>query len=276
MRVAVVGHVEWVELAQVARVPEPGQIVHAARTWAVPGGSGAVAAVQLARLVGEATLYTALADAELGRAAQAALEELGVRVCAAHRPPPQRRAFAWLDERGERTITTLGQRTGPRGDDPLPWEELEHVDACYVTSGDAAAIRAARRARVLVATPRILRTLIEAAVALDALAGSATDADERYRPGALRPVPELVVSTAGGAGGRYTAAEGASESYAAAPLPGPVADAYGCGDSFAAGLTFALGAGMPVQEALHLAARCGATCLTGHGPYERQLTAAEL
>lgn len=56
------------------------------------------------------------------------------------------------------------------------------------------------------------------------------------------------------------------------PTRSSVADSYGCGDSFAAGLTYGLGAGMPVEEALELAARCGATCLTGRGPYERELT----
>ena len=35
---------------------------------------------------------------------------------------------------------------------------------------------------------------------------------------------------------------------------------------------YGLGAGMSVPDALALAARCGATCLTGRGPYERQLT----
>jgi hypothetical protein len=29
---------------------------------------------------------------------------------------------------------------------------------------------------------------------------------------------------------------------------------------------------MALEEALELAARCGATCLTGRGPYERQFT----
>jgi ribokinase len=53
-------------------------------------------------------------------------------------------------------------------------------------------------------------------------------------------------------------------------------DSYGCGDSFAAGLTYGLGAGMAPADALNLAARCGAVCLTGRGPYERQLTGAEL
>ena len=36
----------------------------------------------------------------------------------------------------------------------------------------------------------------------------------------------------------------------------------------------ALGAGLALEEALHLAARCGAACLMGRGPYEGQLTAS--
>ena len=62
--------------------------------------------------------------------------------------------------------------------------------------------------------------------------------------------------------------------YRAAPPPGRPVDAYGCGDSFAAGLTFGLGRGDGVDGALELAARCGAACLTGRGPYEAQLGAA--
>jgi ribokinase len=50
-----------------------------------------------------------------------------------------------------------------------------------------------------------------------------------------------------------------------------VRDAYGAGDSFAAGLTYGLGAGWSVDKAVELAARCGAACLTGSGPFEGQL-----
>ncbi len=50
-----------------------------------------------------------------------------------------------------------------------------------------------------------------------------------------------------------------------------MADAYGCGDSFAAGLTFGLAEGKPLEDALELAARCGAACATGHGAYAGQL-----
>ncbi|MDP8943805.1 MAG: PfkB family carbohydrate kinase, partial [Actinomycetota bacterium] len=60
-------------------------------------------------------------------------------------------------------------------------------------------------------------------------------------------------------------------SWEGAEPPGPVEDVYGAGDSFAAGLTCGLGAGMALEEALDLAARCGAACLTGRGAYAGQL-----
>ena len=59
----------------------------------------------------------------------------------------------------ERTITVIGNRMVPHRDDPLPWEELGDYDAVYVTGGDAGAVRAARAADVLVATPRALGAL---------------------------------------------------------------------------------------------------------------------
>ena len=62
-------------------------------------------------------------------------------------------------------------------------------------------------------------------------------------------------------------ADGAGGEWAAAEVPGPVVDAYGCGDSFAAGLTFALGEGRPIDEALAVAASWGAHTLTLRGPY---------
>jgi ribokinase len=48
-------------------------------------------------------------------------------------------------------------------------------------------------------------------------------------------------------------------------------DSYGCGDSFAAGLTVGLARGLPLEAALELGARCGATCLTGRGGLVPQL-----
>lgn len=275
MRVAVVGHIEWVQFARVERVPRAGEIIQARDSWEVAAGGGPVPAVQMARLTGsEVLLITAVGDDELGRRAVAQLEGLGLRVAAAVRDDaPTRRAFTFVDDPGERTITVMGEKLRPRADEALPWDELASMDAAFFIAGDPGAVRAARAARVLTATPRELPTLQEAGVELDALVGSGRDEGERYEDGDLDPPPRLVVRTAGAEGGTW-AAERRTGAYRSVQPPGPVADAYGCGDSFAAGLTFALGEGRTADEALAFAARCGAACLTGRGPYEGQLEAA--
>ena len=275
MRVAVVGHVEWAEFARVERVPAPGEIVHALDAWEEVAGGGAVAAVQLAKLAGECLFLTALGDDALGHRAKGDLEAMGVRVEVAWRAEPQRRALVHLDAGGERTITVIGDRLGPEASDPVPWRELRDVDGVYFTAGDAGAVRAARAATKLVSTVRALDTLRAASEELDVLVSSAKDPGERYRRGDLDPPPRLVVRTDGAMGGSFEAADGASGRWEAGPMPGPPGDAYGAGDSFAAGLTYGVANGLSIDEALALGARCGAACATGRGPYEGQLTTAE-
>jgi ribokinase len=267
MRFAVVGHVEWVEFATVARVPKQGEIVQASDWWAEAAGGGGVASVRLARFVGSSTLFTALGRDPLGDAALAQLTGLGVRVEASRHPEPQRRGFTFVDGEGERTITIIGEKHVPSGSDPLPWEELTETDGVYFVSGDAAAARAARRAQALVATARVLPVLAEAGVELDALVLSENDPSERYEPGALDPPPRLVIRTAGDEGGTWAAADGSSGAYEAAPIPGALADSYGAGDSFAAGLTYGLAAGMDREEALAFAARAASEALTRRGAH---------
>jgi ribokinase len=274
MRVAVIGHVEWVDFLRVRRLPTAGDIVRASSTWALPGGGGSVAAVQLAKLAGVCTFFTALGDDELGRRSALELERLGVRVEAALREEPTRRAITHVDGSGERTITVLGDRLAPLSTDALPWNELAGYDAVYVTACDPQALRTAREAKILVATSRIiLPTLRDAGVRLDALVGSALDPSEAYEHGDLEPVPGLVVRTRGAEGGAFSISGAPFRHYEAASLPAPIADAYGCGDSFAAGLAFALGEGKAAEDAIAFAARCGAAVLTGNGPYEAQLRA---
>jgi ribokinase len=273
MKLAVVGHVEWVEFARVDHAPEPGEIVRAVETWEEPAGGGAVAAVQLAKLGGSCLFFTALADDELGRRSREELEALGVTVHAGHAPGRQRRALTHIDEAGERTITVLGEKLRPSGEDAsLPWEELRRCEAVYFTGGDVAALRAARHCRVVVATSRELLTLRRAAVQVDVLVGSGEDAAERFESGELEPEPHIVVTTAGALGGWIRP----GGPFRAAPLPGPVEDAYGCGDCFAAGLTYGLALGKPVDEAVAIGAQCGAAVLTGRGAYGHQLTTGDL
>jgi ribokinase len=276
VRLAVVGHVEWIEFVRGDHVPVAGEIVHADHSFEEPAGGGAVAAVQLARLAGEATFLTAVGEDELARRTRARLAELGVTVRDAKRETGTRRGLTFLDARGERTIITIGERLAPRGDDDLEWADLQDADGVYLTAADGDALRAARAAAVLVASPRAGRILHEQDVRLDALVYSDRDALETAFAKALDPPPSLLVATRGVEGGRYETAEGSHGTWPAAPLPGPIGDSYGAGDSFAAALTFALAKQMDPAEAVAVAARAGAVCLTGHGPYEHQLTADAL
>ena len=157
-RVAVVGHVEWIEFARVPRVPHPGEIVHVSEWWEEVGGGGAVAAVQLVKLAGQCDFFTALGDDENGRRARERLEELGVTVFAAPRAASRSAA-------GSSTSTATASArspfsasgSSPHGDDDLPWERLDGVDSVYFSGGDVGALRQARRARKLVATPARVR-----------------------------------------------------------------------------------------------------------------------
>jgi ribokinase len=273
MQVAVVGHIEWVQFARVEHVPEPGEIVQAMETWEEAAGGGAIAAVQLASLAGSCLFFTGLAGDELGRRSREELEARGVTLHSGEARGTQRRALTHVDEGGERTITVLGEKLRPSGEDGLlPWELLGRCDAVYFVSGDVAALRAARRSPVLVAAARELPVLRKGAVPVDVLVGSGEDAAERFESGELDPEPQIVVTTAGGLGGWIRP----GGPFRAAPVPGPVSDAYGCGDCFAAGLTYGLGLGKPVDEAVAIGAQCGAAVLTGRGAYGYQLTGADV
>jgi len=272
VQVGVVGHAEWMDFAVTPTLPRPGQILHVPEAFTEAGGGGAVAAVQLRKLAGRALFLTAVGNDTVAAAVHRELSgRHALEVHAAHRDVPMRRGFTFLTDDHERTITVIGERIVPHAADPLPWERCAEQDAIYFTGGDPGALQAARNARVLVATPRAFDAVREAGVELDALVASAHDEGEKAGADALRPRPRHVVLTSGGEGGRWTAEDGDTGQWRAAELPGPPVDAYGCGDSFAAGLTYGLGAGMAMEEALELAARCGAWCLTGRGPYGAQL-----
>jgi ribokinase len=258
MRFAVIGHVEWVQFARVEQVPAAGEIVHATDVWEEPAGGGAVVAAQLARLGATVEFHTALGSDELGRRSAEQLAARGIDLRVQWRGEPTRRAFTHVDAHGERTITVLGDKLLPRG--PL---EL-NADACFFVAGDTAALAAARAARFLAATAREAATLRGAGVPLDLLVGSANDPGERADGLDAR----VLVLTDGAAGGTAN-----GRRYRPAPLPGPPADAYGCGDSFGAALAFGLARGDGVEAAIALAARAGAAVLTGRGPYAAQIVA---
>jgi ribokinase len=276
----VVGHVEWVSFGSVDHVPRAGEIVNSRETWDEPAGGGAVAAVQLAKLAGACDLFTAFGDDDLGEQSERVLTALGLTVHSAIRDASTRRALTMIDHGNERTIVTLGERLEPQGADDLPWELIRDADVAYVTAGDPEAFRAARAARLLVVTSRALEPLVASSVVPDVLVGSARDQDEMFEPGSFGPTPTLFVKTSGLAGGTWER-DGESGRWKSPAIlqdddPETPADAYGAGDSFAAALAYGLAADMPIPDAIKLAARCGAACAYGRGPYTAQLAKEDI
>lgn len=272
MRLAVVGHVEWVDFVEVDRLPREGEVLGARDASARAAGGGGVAAGVLAELGAEVDFFCALGDDEHGHAAAEQLTRRGVNLLVAWRREATRRAITMLERSGERTIVTIGRRLEPRGSDELAWDRLTAAQGVYFTAGDVAALRAARRAGVLVATPRARDSLgqpgravpgADALPGLDALVYSGRDPDEVRWARTLSGRARLIVETRGAEGGVWSGAQ--QGSWPAAPAPGPPRDSYGCGDSFAAAFTFGLAEGRSVADAAALGAQWGARCLARVG-----------
>jgi ribokinase len=253
LRLAVIGHVEWVTFARAPFVPGPGEIVHLEDPHSQPAGGGATTAVALARMGAEVTFYTSFGS---DRRARAPLERHGLRFQAVERAEPQTEVLSLIDPAGERTLYVVGENDAPRADDPLDWDLLAGMDGCYFTGYDPATLRLARRARVLVVTARRFDVLVESGVRADALVGSGRDRGERFDLHRLAQRPEHVIVTDGAHGGT---------GYAAAPVPGRVADTYGAGDTFVAGVLYGLASNWPLDRALAHAAARAAEALTWRG-----------
>jgi ribokinase len=253
VRLAVIGHVEWVTFARAPFVPKPGEIVHLEEPYSQPAGGGATTAVALAHMGAEVAVYTSVGSD--GRA-RPPLERYGLRLDAVVRDEPQTEVLSLIDPAGERTLFVVGQNDAPRADDPLDWDALASMDGCYFTGYDPQTLRLARRAPVLVVTARRFESLVESGVRADALVGSAKDRGERFDLSRLAEQPDHVIVTDGRNGGT---------GYSAAPVPGPVVDTYGAGDTFVAGVLFGLASRWPLERALAHAAERAAEALTWRG-----------
>jgi ribokinase len=262
-RVAVVGHVEWVDFLSVTTLPAQGQITPATRIRANGAGGAIVAAVAMTELSHEVEFFGAFGDDDHAERAIEELRERGITVHAARRPQPTREVITFIDARGERSITTIGERLQPEITDPLPWDRLGEVDGVYVTAAGHEVLAAARAAATLVVTPRILERLGSIDVALDAVVSSADDAAERTWADRLCGQAALQVVTEGADGGHWSGTS--SGRWQPVAPDRPILDSYGAGDSFAAGFTFGLASGNDVAAAARIAAACGARALTHSG-----------
>jgi len=270
MRVAVVGHIEYVNLGRVPSLPRPGDIVHVEHPVAFPGGGGGVAFFQLLRGGAEVHLFTALGGDDIGARIATELAGTGGHIHAARRGAPHTRADVLVTPDGERTILVVGEPMHPLRDDPLPWDLLASCDAVYFTAQDPAVLQAARAARLVVVTARRRAPLLRSGVCADVVVGSAFDPREAGHLADYPVPPTALVQTEGAAGGWVETAAGV-ERFPPAPRAPRGGAAYGSGDSFAAALTWYLALGLTPAQAARRAAPHGAAVLVGLNPLDSQL-----
>ena len=270
VRVGIVGHVEWVDFAVVdARPRARRHRPRRARTSPRPAAAAASPRCSCGASPARPSFFTALGDDATGeRVGRELRERHGVEVHAAARPGPHPRAFTHLDARHERTITVLGAPAAPALDDPLPWERCAQLDGIYVTAADPGALRAARAARVLVATPRDGHGARRAPACASTCSSPApATPGERRDAARARPAPRLTLLTDGARGGTWAAADGSAGRMGRRAAAGAARRRLRLRRHVRRGADLRPGGGTPLDAALALAARCGARCLTGRGPY---------
>ncbi len=268
LELAVVGHVEWVSFISVDNMPTQGLINHGKKIKEHAAGGGAVSAVQMSRLTNNKVhFFTSLGKDEIGERCAKELRSLGIEMHIAWREKPTRRGFSFVDSNGDRAITVIGERLEPNINDPLNWELLNTLDGVFITAGDGKTIQNCRKAKTVCATPRVsIKSLNQSNIKLDALIGSNLDPDERIIKDSLSIKPKITIMTEGALGGRLDP----GGRFKAIPLTKKEEDSYGCGDSFAAGVTVGLAANWNISKAINLGAKCGAECATRFGPYNEE------
>ena len=266
LKLAVIGHVEWVTFLKVDQLPLAGEISHAKDCFEEAAGGAAVAAVQMARLINEPVdLITSLGKDNYGEKCYERLTKLGLNLKVAWRNKPTRKGISLITNDGERAITVIGERLQPIASDKLPWSDMKNYDGIFVTATDTEGIKLARNANFLAATPRIGDQILKMSkVKINALIGSGLDPGEKINLEELKPKPDIYISTTGKSGGtiypkdiKYKSIEPSSKEI----------DTYGCGDCFAGGVTTALSAKLNLEKAINIGAYCGAECSTHYGPY---------
>ena len=148
LKLAVLGHVEWISFLEVDNIPKPGMISHAKEQIEEPAGGGSVVAVKMASIKkNEVHFFTSLGRDDLGEKSFKRLTDLGVKLSVAWRDLPTRRGISLVDENGDRAITVIGERLEPKGSDDLPWDIFKDFDGVFITAGDSKAISYARKAK---------------------------------------------------------------------------------------------------------------------------------
>ena len=265
LKFAVIGHIEWINFIQVDNLPTPGTISHSIKNIERPAGGGSLIAKTLADLTdNDVHFFTSLGNDYHGKQSFKILQEMGLKLHVAWRNKPTRKGFSLIDNRGERSITIIGERLEPKSNDKLDWQILNKFDGIFITAGDKELFKLSRSAEILCATPRVgLKNINNSQIKLDGLIGSNLDPGELYSLNDLDIKPKFIIKTEGSNGG-FVIPGG---KYVAIKSKNPEIDSYGCGDSFAAGIIFGLASKWSIEKTIELGTVLGRNCIEHFGPY---------
>jgi ribokinase len=261
MRIDVVGSANIDLVANLDRLPEPGETLASTSFALVPGGKGANQAVAAARLGAQVRFVGAVGEDAHGDTLLAALQADGIDTSATHRlGPASGQAFIFVDRAGDTMIVTVGGANHA--------VRAEHVDVagagavlCVLEVRDeviaAAAVQCTGVFAVNVAPPRPLPPgVLERADLI-----VANSHEFAAVPGVS--AGRLVAVTMGSEGARLLR-DGAEVAYCRPPAV-PVIDGTAAGDAFTAALLVALLEQMPDADALRFAVTAGAVAVRRHG-----------
>jgi ribokinase len=264
-------------------IPRAGETVLGSEFHMDPGGKGSNQAIGIRRLGGDVRFVCKVGDDVFGRSARELFVAEGLETTVLTDPDAATGAgIIAVDEGGQNAIAVApgaNARLSPidvRGimSDWFDWLLVQLETPVETVWAAAAAARDAGARVVLNPAPAgpipddlldLVHVLTPNETELEVLAGRPVSSVEEAREAAeslRRPEQHLVV-TRGAAGALWLSEEGAVE------IPGAgvdeVVDTTGAGDAFNAGLVFALAEGRAMRDAIELANRAGAFCVTRRG-----------
>jgi len=263
-RLTVVGSINLDLVAQVDRLPRPGETVSGARFSRVPGGKGANQAVAAARLGAEVALVGCVGPDDLAGEALTGLREAGVEERWLEKDAPTGVALVTVDAGGETTIVVA-----PGANAELRPEDLE------LGGGDAVLcqqeIPAGTVTRAAELAPRFF---LNAAPARPGAPEAELTVVNRLELAALGERRGVVCLTLGAEGAVLL--EGGEEVARAEPPPVEAVDGTAAGDAFTACLVVSLLEGRSRGESLQRACAAGALAASRFGAQTSLPTAEEV
>jgi ribokinase len=259
----VVGSINLDLVAQVERLPRPGETVSGASLERIPGGKGANQAVAAARLGASVRFVGVVGRDSFAGEALAGLREAGVGLDVEEVAAPTGVALILVDQAGENTIAVAPGANAELGEFTLP-----PADAvlCQLEIPDAAVERAREQATGLfcvnAAPPRALRVRPDLLVV------------NRYEREVVGDASPLVALTLGAEGAVLV--EDGVEVARARPPEVDAVDGTAAGDAFTACLVVSLLEGRDREEALRRACAAGAIAASRFGAQPSLPTAAEV